>query len=34
MQYGVEDGSYKAAGELPGITKLVDAFYDFMEVLP
>ncbi len=33
-QYGVLDTSYKAAGELAGITKLVNAFYDFMEVLP
>jgi len=34
LQYGVEDNSYKAAGELPGLTKLVDAFYDYMNVLP
>ena len=33
MQYGVEDASYKAAGELAGITKLVNAFYDYMEQL-
>ncbi len=32
--YGVEDASYKAAGELEGITKLVNAFYDFMDSLP
>ena len=34
IEYGVEDASYKAAGELEGITKLVNAFYDFMESLP
>lgn len=28
------DGSYLAAGELPGLIKLVDAFYDFMDTLP
>ena len=33
-QYGVEDASYKAAGELAGITKLVNSFYDLMETLP
>ncbi len=33
-QYGIEDASYKAAGEIAGITKLVDAFYDYMESLP
>jgi hemoglobin len=32
--YGKADNSYKAAGELPGIIKLVDAFYDFMEEIP
>lgn len=32
--FGVADGSYRAAGELAGITRLVDAFYDFMEQLP
>ncbi len=32
-KYGTEDASYKAAGELEGITKLVDAFYDYMERL-
>ena len=32
--YGIGDSSYRAAGELPGLTKLVDSFYDFMEVLP
>lgn len=32
--YGKADNSYKAAGELPGIIKLVDAFYDFMEEVP
>jgi len=34
IKYGVGDCSYKAAGELPGLTKLVDAFYDYMESLP
>lgn len=29
--YGVGDASYKAAGELPGITKLVDDFYAQMD---
>ncbi|HAY46604.1 MAG TPA: globin [Gammaproteobacteria bacterium] len=32
--YGVNDNSYKAAGELSGITKLVDDFYDHMTVEP
>ncbi|MBU2644365.1 group II truncated hemoglobin [bacterium] len=32
--YGIADSSYKAAGELSGIIKLVDAFYDFMGTLP
>lgn len=34
IKYGVSDSSYQAAGELAGITKLVDAFYDFMDELP
>lgn len=29
--YGVGDASSKAAGELPGITKLVDDFYAQMD---
>lgn len=29
--YGVGDNSYQAAGELAGITKLVDDFYDNMD---
>lgn len=33
-QYGIEDASYKAAGELEGLTKLVDDFYEAMETLP
>ncbi len=33
-QYGVGDNSYKAAGELPGLTNLVNAFYDYMDALP
>lgn len=32
--YGVGDSSYHAAGELEGITHLVDAFYSNMDVLP
>ena len=32
--YGVGDSSYKAAGELAGITTLVNAFYDYMDTLP
>ncbi len=32
--YGEGDNSYQAAGEITGITKLVNAFYDFMEKLP
>ncbi len=34
VQYGAEDASYKAAGELNGITKLVNDFYDYMDVVP
>ena len=34
IQYGAEDASYKAAGELEGISKLVNDFYDYMNVLP
>ena len=34
VEYGVGDASYKAAGELAGLTKLVNCFYDFMETLP
>jgi len=32
-EYGVGDCSYKMAGELVGITQLVDAFYDYMQQL-
>ena len=32
--YGQLDASYKAAGELEGITKLVNDFYRFMDILP
>ena len=32
-QYGTSDTSYKAAGELEGLTKLVDDFYDQMSTL-
>jgi hemoglobin len=32
--YGVEDASFRAAGEYEGIKALVDGFYDAMEVLP
>ena len=34
IKYGVGDSSYRAAGELAGLTKLVDSFYDYMEELP
>ncbi|RMJ04631.1 Group 2 truncated hemoglobin YjbI [Marinobacter litoralis] len=34
LQYGQGDTSYRAAGELDGITRLVNAFYDYMETLP
>ncbi|VAW49166.1 Hemoglobin-like protein HbO [hydrothermal vent metagenome] len=33
-QYGTSDASYKAAGELEGLTRLVDDFYDQMSTLP
>lgn len=33
-QYGIDDCSYRSAGELPGLIQLVDAFYDVMETLP
>jgi len=33
-EYGVADTSYLAAGGLAGLTRLVDAFYDYMESLP
>lgn len=32
--YGFQDNSYNAAGELNGIRKLVDCFYDLMDELP
>jgi hemoglobin len=32
--YGLGDNSYKAAGALEGLTKLVDDFYNFMDSLP
>lgn len=32
--YGQGDASYRAAGELEGLTRLVDAFYGYMETLP
>ncbi len=34
LAYGTEDASYKAAGELAGITRLVDRFYAYMDTLP
>lgn len=34
IKYGEGDCSYRAAGELAGLTILVDTFYDFMESLP
>jgi hemoglobin len=33
-RYGVGDASYRAAGELEGLTALVDAFYRIMDTLP
>jgi len=33
-RYGEGDSSYRAAGERPGITRLVDAFYRLMDALP
>lgn len=33
-EYGVGDNSYKMAGELSGITALVDEFYENMSALP
>jgi len=33
-QFGHQDHSYQAAGELEGITKLVDDFYHVMDSLP
>ena len=33
-EYGVGDNSYKAAGELAGLTRLVDDFYDNMSAFP
>lgn len=33
-EYGVNDNSYKAAGELLGLTQLVDDFYDNMSEFP
>lgn len=32
--YGQGDASFKAAGELEGVTRLVDAFYQYMDSLP
>lgn len=33
-KFGVKDASYKAAGEIAGISMLVDDFYKFMDRLP
>lgn len=33
-KYGKDDCSYKAAGELSGLIKLVDCFYHYMDTLP
>jgi hemoglobin len=33
-EFGIGDGSYRAAGERPGIAKLVDSFYRIMDELP
>lgn len=32
--YGVGDASYQAAGQLAGLTQLVNDFYDYMDTLP
>lgn len=32
--YGEGDASYRAAGGLPGLEKLVDRFYEYMDILP
>lgn len=34
IEFGTGDSSYRAAGELPGLIKLVDAFYYYMDTLP
>jgi len=34
LKYGTADGSYIAAGQLEGIRKLVDRFYEYMDKLP
>ena len=34
IQYGIDDGSFIAAGQYGGIEKLVNSFYDYMETLP
>jgi hemoglobin len=33
-KFGIDNSSYQAAGELEGLTKLVEAFYGFMQSLP
>ncbi|MFT5082295.1 MAG: hemoglobin [Lentisphaeria bacterium] len=34
LPFGFEDTSFQAAGGLPGIIRLVDAFYEIMDTLP
>lgn len=34
LRYGVGANSYRAAGELAGLTRLVDDFYDNMDTFP
>lgn len=34
IRYGVGDASYRAAGQLPGVIQLVEAFYCYMQTLP
>lgn len=34
ITYGVDDGSFRAAGGVDGIRNLVDCFYDYMDSLP
>ena len=34
IEFGTGDSSYRAAGELTGLNKVVDAFYYYMDTLP
>lgn len=33
-KYGVDDCSYKSAGEIAGLTQLAESFYHYMDILP